>query len=181
MIKKIMIGVVVLVVILGATYLYFNHRGRTLSPPGSASLSKGDLTVSVSYNRPSVRGRVVFGTAEQDALQPYGEYWRFGANEATEITFSKDVSFNGEALKAGTYRMYAVPGDKAFEIGLNSELGQWGYIEPDYTKDLLKTSIPVQTNSTPVEQFTITLVETTDGVDVVADWSTVRLVIPVTH
>src|SRR5688572_2538994 len=101
--KKILIGVLALVVIVVAAMFYLNNRNRTMSPPGSAELSNGDLKVSVAYSRPSARGRVIFGSEAQGALQPHGKYWRLGANEPTTITFSKDVKFNGEPVKAGTY------------------------------------------------------------------------------
>jgi hypothetical protein len=179
MLKKILIGLIVLLVILGAAFVYLQYRNRTLSPPGSASLTNGSLTVSVDYSRPSVRGRLIFGTEDQNALQPYGKYWRLGANESTEITFSKDVLFNNEPVKAGIYRIYAVPGPDAFEIALNSELGKWGYNEPDYSLDVMKTKVPVVKLATPVEQFTITLRKSGDGIDAVFDWSDVRLTIPV--
>ena len=179
MAKKILIGVLVLMVVVGAGFMYLNYRNKTLSPPGSASLSNGDLTVSVSYSRPSVRGRVIFGTEEQDALQPYGAYWRLGANESTEISFSKDVLFNNEPVKAGTYRMYAVPGPDKFEFGLNTELGEWGYSEPDYSKDILKTSVPVERLPTPVEQYTITLGKSGETINAIFDWSDVRLTVPI--
>jgi hypothetical protein len=179
MLKKILIGAAVLVVIFGAALFYLNNRNRALSPPGSASLSNDDLTVSITYSRPSVRERLVFGTKEQKALQPYGEYWRLGANESTEITFNQNVIFNSEKVEAGTYRIYAVPGPETFEIGLNSELGKWGYSEPDYKLDVVKTKVPVQKLTTPVEQFTITLTKAENGIDAVFDWSDVRLTIPV--
>jgi hypothetical protein len=179
MLKKILIGVVVLIVILGAGFMYLNYRNRTLSPPGSASLTNDGLTVSVNYSRPSVRGRLVFGTEEQKALQPYGKYWRLGANESTEISFSKDVLFNNKPVKAGIYRIYAIPGPQSFEFGLNSELGKWGYSEPDYSLDVLKTTVPVERLSTPVEQYTITLSKTDQGINAVFDWSDVRLTIPI--
>src|SRR4051812_18685356 len=108
--KKILISVAVVILLLIAAMFYLNNRNRTLSPPGSETLTSGGLTVSVTYSRPSVRGRLIFGPEEQKALQPYGKYWRLGANESTEITFNRDITFNGEPVKAGTYRMYAVPG-----------------------------------------------------------------------
>jgi hypothetical protein len=177
--KKILIGVVVLLVILGAAYLYLNYRNRSLSPPGSASLTNEGLTVSINYSRPSVKNRVIFGTEDQKALQPYGKYWRLGANESTEITFSKDVLFNKQNVKAGTYRIYAVPGPDSFKIALNSELGTWGYMEPDYSKDILSTQVPVEKLSTPVEQYTITLRKDGSNINAVFDWSDVRLNIPI--
>src|SRR5690606_27920399 len=107
--KKLLIGLALLIVLLGPAFVYIINRNRTLSPPGSASLEADGLSVAVTYSRPSVRGRLIFGTKEQDALQPYGEYWRLGANESTEVTFNKDVLFNDTDLKAGTYRLYAMP------------------------------------------------------------------------
>ena len=179
MLKKILIGVIILVVILAAAFMYLSYRNRSLSPPGSASLTNNGLTVAVDYSRPSVRDRLIFGTKDEKALQPYGEYWRLGANEATEISFNKDVLFNNQDLAKGTYRLYAIPGVDTFEIGVNSELGKWGYSDPDYAKDILKTSVPVEKLSAPVEQFTITLQKSADGIDVVFDWADTRLVLPV--
>jgi len=180
MIKKILIGVGVLVLILAGAMFYLSNRGRTLSPPGSAALTSGDLKVSVTYNRPSVRGRKIFGTKEEGALQPYGAYWRLGANESTEITVSQDVNFNGQPIKAGTYRIYAVPGAETFDIGLNSELGKWGYFEPDYTLDVLHTKVPVQKTAALVEQYTITLEPSEAGVNVIFEWGETKFVVPVT-
>jgi hypothetical protein len=177
--KKLWITIGAIVVILGLAMVYLNYRNRTLSPPGSANLTAGDLTVSITYSRPSARGRVLFGTEEQKALQPYGKYWRLGANESTEVTFSRDVQFNGAAVKAGTYRIYAVPGADAFEIALNSELGKWGAMEPDYSLDVLHTKVPVQKTAAPVEQYTITLSEANPGIDIVFEWADTRFVVPV--
>jgi hypothetical protein len=179
--RTILIAVTVFILLLGAGFMYLNHRNRTLSPPGTAALSSGDLSVTVSYSRPSVRGRLIFGPEEQKALQPYGKYWRLGANEATEITFNKDVSVNGNDVAAGTYRMYAVPGPDSFEIALNSETGKWGALEPDYSLDVLRTRVPVEKASPPVEQYTINLAGADGGIDVVFEWSDVRFVVPVRH
>src|SRR6478736_2851614 len=116
--KKILIGLAIVIVLLAIGFAWLNNRNRTLSPPGKTELTVNGLTVSIPYSRPSVRGRLIFGTEEQKALQPYGKYWRLGANESTEITVNKDVLFNGQPVKAGTYRMYAIPGAASFEIAL---------------------------------------------------------------
>ena len=90
--KKIIIGVIALVVIVLVFLVYANYRNRSLSPRGNTELTVNGLTVSIPYSRPSVKGRLIFGTAEQKALLPYGKYWRLGANEATEITVNKPGS-----------------------------------------------------------------------------------------
>ncbi len=179
MIKKIMIGLGVLIMLLGAAFMYLNNRNRTLSPPGTAELTNGALSVSVTYSRPSVRGRLVFGKEEDGAIQPWGQYWRVGANESTEVTFNTDVQFNGMGLEQGTYKMYAVPGKETFTVNLNSELGTWGAMEPDYELDILSTTVPVEQISN-VEQHTIRL-ETTgqDSTNIIVEFSDVRLTIPV--
>ncbi|WP_336515079.1 DUF2911 domain-containing protein [Pollutibacter soli] len=177
--KKIIIGVLSLVVLLAIGFAYLNYRGRTLSPPGKTELTVNGLTVLINYSRPSVRGRLIFGTDKEKALQPYGKYWRLGANESTEITVNKDVLFNGEPVKAGTYRMYAIPGSDAFEIVLNSELGKWGAFEPDKSLDVLHTKVPVTHSEHPVEQYTISMIEADGGVNVVFEWSDTRFVVPV--
>lgn len=180
MVKKIAIGVLMLAALGTGAYFYLMNRGRTLSPPGSTALTNGDLSVSVTYSRPSVRGRLIFGTKEQGALQPYGAYWRLGANEATEITFNKDVNFNGSQVKAGTYWVYAVPEEGGFEIILNTELGQWGAFEPDHALDILKTKVSSEKASSSVEQYTISLLPMEGGINVLFEWSDVRWSIPVT-
>ena len=177
--KNLLLGVVVVVVLIAATLFYLQNRNRTLSPPGQASIESGGLTVSVSYSRPSVRGRLIFGTEEQKALQPYGKYWRLGANESTEIDFNKDVLFNGSPVKKGKYRMYAIPGAENFEIVLNTELGKWGAFEPDTTKDILHTKVPTGKTSAPVELYTISLTPDSDGVSMIFEWSDTRFVVPI--
>lgn len=177
--KKVVIGVLALVVLLGAAFAYLMYRNRSLSPRGNATLTSGGITVNVSYSRPSVRGRLIFGPESQNALQPYGKYWRLGANEATEVTFNRDVLFNNSPLKAGTYRLYAIPGEQSFQIGVNTEIGKWGAYEPDYDLDVLKTTVPVQKISSPVEQYTISLAPAGEGIDMVFEWSDTRFVIPI--
>jgi hypothetical protein len=177
--KKIFIGLGIFVLILIAGFFYVNNRNRTLSPPDSAELTVGDLTVSIPYSRPSVRGREIFGADAEKVLLPYGKYWRLGANETTQITFSKDVTFNGEPVKAGTYRIYAIPGSESFEVRLNSDVSFWGYSEPDYAKDFLKTQVNVQKTPSNVEQFTISMAEADGGINVTIAWADTQLVIPV--
>lgn len=178
MLKKVLIGIGILAVILVGLLAYLNNRNRTLSPPGSAEASTQDLTVSVTYSRPSVRDRLIFGPEAEGALQPYGIYWRLGANEATEITFSTDVLFGGESLSKGTYTLYAIPGSKSFVIGVSSSLDRWGYSEPDYDMDIARLNVSVE-KSPHTEQFTIDLVSSGAGINMLILWSEIKLTIPI--
>lgn len=176
--KKVWISVALAAIVITGVILYLNYGYQRLSPPGREELTSGGMTVSVKYHRPSVRGRNIFGPKEKNPLQPYGEYWRLGANAATEITFSRDVLFNGIAVNAGTYRMYAVPGQDFFEIILNAETGVSGSEEPDPAKDVLRTKVPARQLNYPVETFTISLAPEGDGVEMVFEWSDVRFKVP---
>jgi hypothetical protein len=179
MLKKILIGVALLLVAAAGYVFYLNNKSRTVSPPGKTELNSPDLSIAVNYSRPTVRGRIIFGTEDTDALQPYGKYWRLGANESTEITFSRDVTFNGVAVKAGTYRMYAIPGSEEFEVILNTELGKWGAFEPDHKLDLAKTEVPVTKTANFVEQFTIRIEQVVGGADIIFEWADAQFTVPI--
>lgn len=177
--KKILIGVGVFILIIVVGFLYLNYRNRNLSPPGVVKYDKNDFIIEIPYSRPSKKGRLIFGTIEDGALLPYGVYWRLGANEATQVTFNRNVLFNGTSVSAGTYRIYAVPGEHQFEITLNTELGKWGAFEPNHDLDILKTTVPVEKSNESVEQFTIRFEEESPVVLIVCEWSDVKIKIPV--
>ena len=177
--KKMWIWLAILALVLIVVFFYLNFRSRGISPQDEESLTSGGLTVTVNYSRPSVRGRLIFGPEDQDPLQPYGEYWRLGANEATEITFTRDVLFNGSPVKAGTYRMFAIPGANSFEIVLNTEIGKSGASEPEPENDVIRTKVQTQRTTAPVEQFTISLAPQGEGIQMVFEWSDTRFVVPI--
>src|SRR5262245_34217373 len=76
----------------------------TLSPAAKVSQTAGLTEINVDYSSPGVRGRKIWGS-----LVPYGEVWRAGANQATKISFSKDVSIAGTAVPAGEYALFIIP------------------------------------------------------------------------
>ncbi|MFZ9980481.1 MAG: DUF2911 domain-containing protein [Cyclobacteriaceae bacterium] len=176
--KKILLSVGVILVILIIGFFWMSSRNRSMSPVGTTSFTDGDLTVTVKYSRPSVRGRMIFGPEGSGALLPYDKYWRLGANEPTSIEFSQDVFFAGQPVSKGKYRMYAFPGEKEFTIVLNSEISAWGYAEPDYSKDVVKISIPAVIAESPTEQLTIEAGKS-DALFVLIKWDKVSLSIPV--
>jgi len=171
MLKKILIGIGIFLLIVVAAMFYLNNRNRTMSPPGSTEIANQGLEVKVSYARPSVRGRLIFGTEAEGALLPNGKYWRLGANEPTLLTVNKDFSIGGVKLKAGSYDMYAVPTSGSIEVRLNTGGRFWGATEPDYSKDVLKTTVPMETAPASVEQFTITAVAEGADVKLVMMWA----------
>ena len=178
--KKIFIGLgVVLIGIVG----FFGYALLfPKSPPKTASFSGDGLDISVTYGQPSKRGRLLFGEEKDGALQPYGKYWRLGANAATEITFSKDINFMGKPIDAGTYRMYAVPGANSFMIFLNSELGVTlsAASEPDHSLDVISIEAPVETSPTESEMFAISFESYPDGVMMNFVWGKTLFGVPIT-
>jgi hypothetical protein len=179
MLKKILIGVGLLLVVFVGFIVYSNLFPK--SPPTTKAFSENGLDINVAFGQPSKRDRLIFGEEKDGALQPYGKYWRLGANAATEITFNKDINFAGKAVKAGSYRMYAVPGANSFQVSLNSELGVFlGVMEPDYTKDVLKVDVPVIQSPTETEQFTINFASDSTGVNMDFVWDRIIVRVPIT-
>jgi len=175
--KKILIGVgvVILAFVLFLVYTAMFPK----SPKKTVEYSDKGLDIKVSYCQPSKRGRLIFGEEKDKALQPYGKYWRLGANAATEISFNKNITFAGKPINAGSYRMYAVPGPTSFQVSLNSEVGVYfANNEPNYSLDVLKVEVPV-TESPETEQFTISFASDSTGVNMNFAWDKTLVSIPI--
>ncbi|WP_298951430.1 DUF2911 domain-containing protein [uncultured Nonlabens sp.] len=128
----------------------------------------------VIYSRPSKRDREIFGK-----LVPYDQVWRTGANEATEIAFYKDVKFNNELVKAGTYSLYTIPSEKGWEFILNTDTTQSG-LEYDASKNLITTSMEVRPSPQEIESFSISFVEQNDGGMLFLGWDDTIASVPFT-
>ncbi len=179
MIKKVLLGVGILFIAIVAFFAY--GMLFPVSPLWNVSFSSAGIDVSVEYSQPSKKGRLIFGPEEDGALQPYGKYWRLGANAVTEITFSKDVLFAGQEVKAGSYRMYAIPGPDSFTIALNTETGVYlGVTEPNYDLDVLRVDIPVSPTS-EVETLDISFSEQGGEIIMNISWDTTSLNISITN
>ena len=174
MLKKILIGIGALILLFVLYVVYSLFIATPVSPPDTVSYSGQGLEITIDYSRPYKKGRVIFGTEADSALQPYGQYWRLGANAATEIKFNQDVLFAGKPVSAGTYRMYAIPGADAFKVTLNSEEGVFfAFSEPDYEQDILTIDAPVSMQSQETEQFTISIKDASNGAQVDFLWDKV--------
>ena len=113
------------------------------SQHGSVSQRVATTEVSVSYNRPVARGRELFGV-----LVRWGRRWHPGADSATTISFSKDVTINGHALKAGSYTLWTVPEEsKPWTVIFNRGTGVWHTNYPGDSLDALKVEIKPETGA----------------------------------
>lgn len=178
--RKIFIALGILLLGYVAYFLYGIFTTRSHSPGETKSVSHQGLDVKVVYYRPYKKDRLIFGPEKEEALVPYDKYWRLGANDATEITFNKDVNFVNKAVPAGSYRMYAVPGQTSWQISLNTELGKFGYFEPNYALDLTKVEVPVSQSPTELEQLTITFDPDSAGVTMNIAWDRTLVRVPIT-
>ncbi|MEX0638849.1 MAG: DUF2911 domain-containing protein [Balneolaceae bacterium] len=126
------------------------------SPIVISALNHDDTYIKVVYGQPYKRGREIFG-----GLEPFGEVWRTGANEATEITLTDDIQMAGYTVEEGTYSLFTIPETEEWTVILNTQLGQWGAFSynPDY--DYLRFQIPAEETEEIVEALTITLEEVT--------------------
>ena len=109
------------------------------SPRKEMSGTIGDAEIVVDYGSPSVKGRTIWGD-----LVKFGEVWRAGANAATSITFSEDVTVEGEALPAGTYALFVEPTAKSATVIFNKVTDQWGAGKYDTAEDALRVSVTPQ-------------------------------------
>lgn len=117
------------------------------SPKSALTQIVGTTEVKIDYHRPGLKGRAL------ESLITNGQVWRTGANQATEITFSKDVKVGGKNLVAGTYSLYSIPGKTEWTIIINSKLS-WG-TQYNKEKDVLRVAAGVSNTNAVTETFTI--------------------------
>ncbi len=139
-----------------------------------ASYKVSDKTVRVIYSRPQLKGRALSELAKP------GEVWRTGANEATEITFYKDVNFGGKAIKAGTYSLFTIPGEGTWTIILNKNLNQWGHYSYDEGADETRITATASSSGKSLEEFSIAFAEADGGARMVLGWGKTRVAVPIT-
>lgn len=127
----------------------------------------------IVYSRPHLQGRNLF----HDILK-YGEPWRLGANESSELDLYKPAVIQGKELKAGRYVIYCIPEKDTWTIVLNSNVDSWG-LHPDQSKDIARFSVPIKQISERLEYFTMIFRPSAAGADLVMAWGNVEAVLPI--
>lgn len=175
---------------VGSTLAQDLHPSRRPSPMGMARITLEDTYLRVVYSRPYKRGRDnIFGTKESGALVPFGEIWRTGANEATEITITGDVMVGDKRLPAGTYSLFTNPGPEVWTVHFNSALGLsgTGRFDADTQQfqavdlaatDVLVFSAAARALEEEVDQFTIAFEPRNGGADMCLRWITTEACVP---
>lgn len=121
--------------------------------------------IRLIYSRPYLQGRKLF----RDLLK-FGQPWRLGANEATEIEFFRNVNIQGKNIPAGRFILYCIPEESRWTIVLNNNIDTWG-LKIDSTKDFQRFEIPVTRNNPKLEYLTLVFEKTGKGADLVMSWS----------
>lgn len=120
------------------------------SPACTIKQRVGLTDIEITYSRPGVKGREIFG-----AMVPYGRVWRTGANQATKMVFSTPVKINGIAIPAGTYALMTIPDKEAWTIIINKGSEQWGAYKYDEKADVARIKAAPIDIGHLVETFTI--------------------------
>ena len=153
-----------------------------LKTPSASTASEieqvvGLTEIEIDYNRPSKKGRNIFGN-----LVPYGKIWRTGANSGTEISFSTDVTINGQNIKEGTYSIFSIPNKDSWEIILYADTDLWSVPRNwDETKIIFQSNFKTNMNNgKSVETFTISFDNITNNdFDLVFSWDDTYVIVPI--
>jgi len=146
-----------------------------LSPTSKLTQEFSTSNIEISYSRPSMRGRKIFGE-----LVAFGNVWRTGANSATKIKFGEDVTVGGQAVKAGEYALYTIPGVAEWEIILNKGVGNWGNAGYDKADDVARFKIAPKAMDKNVQTFTINIGHITYSTcNIELTWEKTKITIPV--
>jgi hypothetical protein len=126
------------------------NKELRISPKAFVMQTIGLKDVSISYSRPGVKGRKIWG-----GLVPYDKVWRAGANEATKFVFTSDVLINGKKLPAGSYSFFAIPAKTDWTLIFNKVADQWGAFEYNQAEDAMRFTVkPQQSEFTEWLEYT---------------------------
>jgi hypothetical protein len=173
-----LVGVAVIGLVVAIIVYLQLQKTKSFSPEDQVVFEKGDLRISVFYNRPFKKDRVIFG-----GLVPYDKVWRTGANEATTFETNKDLNIEGKTLKAGKYSLWAIPRKESWTVIFNSEHGQWGINSKGEAnrqpqRDVLTVDIKAIEQDQVFEQFTISFEKSGDDIEMVFAWDKTVAALP---
>lgn len=174
--KKLTPSILALILLMSYSLEAQNFKPLDASPMDAASYPSShrifEKVIKVIYSRPQLKGRSV------ESLTPYGKVWRTGANEATEITFFKDVTFGGKKVKAGTYSLFTIPGEKEWTIIINTDVDVWGAYSYNEDHDVVRVTAPVTQGEEYLEPFSIAF---DDNATMHLGWGKIRVAIPISE
>ena len=192
----------VTVIVFSALTISVSAQLRLPRPSQKASVMQtiGVTDLTLTYSRPGVKGRKIWGDPPADSyakgestlddqykrpegmvIVPYGHVWRTGANEATQFVVTDDVMINGQKLAAGTYSIHSIPGKDEWTIVFNGTANQWGSFGYDPAKDTLRVKAKPQVVKENQEWMMFTIDPATeDSATVNIRWEKLRVPFTVT-
>jgi hypothetical protein len=140
-------------------------QGNRVSPHETTELAIGAKKITVTYGRPSMKGRKIVG-----GLVPFGQVWRTGADEATVLKTDADLTIGNLAVPKGSYAIFTLPTQSGWKLIINKVADQFGAFNYDEKQDLGRVDMKIGKTSAPVEQFTITLAKAGSGGVMKLEW-----------
>ena len=133
------------------------------------------LVARVIFSRPQKNGRTIFGE-----LLEYGQVWRLGANEASEIEFFQNVKIGATKIKKGRYTIYCIPFPDKWTLIINKETDTWGSFKYDESKDVVRIDVPVQRQTDVLDAFVMAFDKTPTGAGLIIAWDNFKVMLPIT-
>jgi hypothetical protein len=166
---------ILLALLVAGTFGLANAQEMPAPSPAATNIQRVGLTdVEITYSRPSLKGRTIFGE-----LVPFGEVWRTGANASTKIKFSSEVTIGDTKVKAGTYSFYAIPTATTWTLILNSNLSLWGSDGYSEDEDVVRLDVKPMELGFKMESMTINVQNLTDkGAVIALAWENVVVAMP---
>jgi tetratricopeptide (TPR) repeat protein len=145
------------------------------SPTQTIKQDFGISSVELTYSRPSMKGRKIFGD-----LVPYGQLWRTGANAATRIKFADDVQIGTTTLKAGEYVVYTIPNENEWEVVFNKGVTNWGVDGYKESEDVARVKVkPIKLDES-FESFTMQFMNVKpSSTDLYIAWDKTAVAVPI--
>lgn len=148
-------------------------RPNPLSPRETKTFEVDGATITITYGRPSMRGRKVFG-----GIRQFGVLWMPGADEATRVDTSADLMFGDLRLPKGSYTIYTIPTETKWTLIISKEVGQFHTVYHQ-NEDFARLEMTVEQTAQPIEQLTISAAPASAGGGVFAiEWETIRASVP---
>ena len=169
---KSLLSVLLLIIVSNFTNAQ-NFRGLDKSPLDMIEYPArgGNTLARILYGRPQLKGRDI------TRLVPEGQLWRFGANEATELTLYTPMKVSDKKIEAGSYTMLAIPRDNQITIIINSATHIWGTYY-DQKMDLVRMTVPLRQVTESLEAFSMAFQKSNSGIDLHFGWGNYRGTLP---
>ncbi len=175
--KKISVICLILLLALGTQSLFAQSFPKMDVSPMDLTLARQDKDgppiARVIYSRPQKKGRDIFG-----GLVPYGEVWRTGANEATELEVYRPLLFGETVLKPGTYTLYTIPGQDYWTVIINRDTNVWGAFSYKKDKDIARLKVKRRAAAAPIESLSMIFRPESDGTTLLIGWDDEYVEIP---